>query len=291
MTTKRSAPAGPTKSKAAACCAYCGGQGPLTKEHIIPRFLYRQFPQQKLGYNARADKFMKWEAQVRDVCAACNNGPLSQLDLYAQQFFSSINCERTYTSRERIEIEYNYEQLVRWLLKVSYNSSRALSDPHRLLRESAAFISGTGTGPPLAFLAIEVVQDTPLTAETRRELPEEVRHWRHIPSRMFRVGPARLHEPSANYSPPEHCSRFVAVNAWYFTFCVVDPHASRAARRRLAASFQAFMPNAVELKPHHHDAVITVSRRTGLEAYAFQGAQVRQQWTEYLRQTLSDPMV
>jgi hypothetical protein len=41
----------------------------------VPSFLYKMFPKQKLGYNARADRFVAAELTVRDVCAACNNGP------------------------------------------------------------------------------------------------------------------------------------------------------------------------------------------------------------------------
>lgn len=62
----------------------------MTKEHILPRFLYRQFPTQKTGYNARAGKFMTWEPQVRDVCEACDSGPLSFLDSYASGVLSQI---------------------------------------------------------------------------------------------------------------------------------------------------------------------------------------------------------
>ena len=76
----------------------------MTKEHIFPSFLYRQFPDHKFGYNPRADRFLTCEAQIRDVCQRCNNGTLSELDAYAKRFLTSIACEQTYRSRTMLNI-------------------------------------------------------------------------------------------------------------------------------------------------------------------------------------------
>src|SRR6266850_835259 len=113
-------------------------------------FLYRESPDQKVGYNQRADRFMTWEAVVRDVCDKCNNGPLSTLDGYARNFLSSINYKRTYVESARMEFEYKYDLLLRWLLKVSYNAARALSTVQPLLQDSVAYIRDGGDRPALA---------------------------------------------------------------------------------------------------------------------------------------------
>jgi hypothetical protein len=266
-------------------CAYCGGLGPLTKEHIFPKFLYRQVPTHKTGYNARANRFMTWEAQVRDVCEDCNNGPLSALDGYARRFLTALHCERTYAESQQLVITYDYLLLLRWLLKVSYNAARALSQTPHLLKEAVPFIRDGQTSPPaVAFLAVEVVRDAPLTADARGELPEEARGWSHIPAKMFRVGPGVLYEPRSPTPHAHHCMRFVAINSWYFTFCLVGASTDRPARRRLLSSHRGFVPDAVVLSRQQSTATLSVSRRTVIDLYAFQGMRVQDQWREYAKQ-------
>ena len=54
-------------------CAYCGNIAPLTREHVVPSFVYKKNPLGKFGYNPKADAFITYEAQIKDVCAECNN--------------------------------------------------------------------------------------------------------------------------------------------------------------------------------------------------------------------------
>src|SRR5262245_37975395 len=53
-----------TSNLMARTCAYCGNPGPLTREHVVPDFLYRDFPDQKLGYHEQAKKFLTFDAMV-----------------------------------------------------------------------------------------------------------------------------------------------------------------------------------------------------------------------------------
>ncbi len=256
----------------------------MTREHILPRFLYRQFPTQKTGYNIRADKFMTWEPQVKDVCRMCNNGALSGLDGYAREFLSSLHCERTYTDRVDVTFAYDYVSLVRWLLKVSYNSTRAVTDTPRLLRQCVPFIlDESAPHPPIAFVAVEVIRDTPVGPPERALLSEDARTWTHIPTKMFRVGPGLLHDPKMQHIRAEYVLRFVAINAWYFTYCITSNDVDRAERRRLAAAFASLVPDGLLLSSGRSEAKICVSRRTGVDAYTFQGLLVQNQWREYAR--------
>ena len=100
-------------------CAYCGACGPFSREHVIPAFLYRRYPRQKLGYNLKAGRYIEYEAVVSDVCTACNSGPLSKLDAYAKAFTEQNRCHRSFRSRPTIRLVYDYELLLRWLLTVS----------------------------------------------------------------------------------------------------------------------------------------------------------------------------
>ena len=75
-------------------CAYCSNEAELTREHIVPNFLYRANPRAKFGFNPKADRFITWEAQIKDVCLKCNGHHLSKLDSYAHQFCSENGIDR-----------------------------------------------------------------------------------------------------------------------------------------------------------------------------------------------------
>lgn len=264
-------------------CAYCGAHGKLTREHIIADFLYRESPDQKLGYNQRADRFMTWEAKLNDVCQACNNGPLSELDGYAAEFLKSIDYCKTYCSDANVRFAYDYDMLFRWLLKVSFNASRTTSEPSSALRECAPYILGCGKRPSAAFLAVEVVRDTPIPEREKRSLPGIARDWEFIPTKMFRVGPGILVPPRHHREElPGHVLRFVAINAWYFIFALVPHPAPRSSRCQLQRVFQELYPCATMLKPASQRAEVRVSTRTGLDAYRTQGLRVADQWRQYL---------
>lgn len=107
-------------------CAYCGHDEPLTKEHIWPRSLIEKYEILK-AYNPKNNKFHDGEPTIKDVCANCNNGNLSKIDtylssLYDKYFFNIIK------PGENATFEYDYNQLLRALLKISYNSARASNE-------------------------------------------------------------------------------------------------------------------------------------------------------------------
>jgi hypothetical protein len=72
-------------------CAFCDRDVPrLTKEHLWPAALHNRagkvnpIPGDRYQfYLKKIDKTVVGEPQIRDVCAECNNGPLSMLDEYA----------------------------------------------------------------------------------------------------------------------------------------------------------------------------------------------------------------
>src|SRR5438128_4485061 len=99
-------------------CAYCGSTARMTTEHVRPSFLYSKHPGSKFGFHRKAGKFVAWEAVVRDVCAGCNNGVLSTLDAYGEQFYRTNRCGHIHRFPERVQLQYDYHQLLRWLLKI-----------------------------------------------------------------------------------------------------------------------------------------------------------------------------
>jgi hypothetical protein len=119
-------------------CAYCRLERTVTKEHIWPKSILLK-TDYGVRYSERAGRIFSGDMIIKDVCATCNNGPLSVLDAYASQLYESYfgGFERP---RDSIEFNYDFGKLVRWLLKVSYNASRGTGVDSELLAQYALTI-------------------------------------------------------------------------------------------------------------------------------------------------------
>jgi len=109
-------------------CAYCGSEGPLTREHIWPKSLRRRLvkandQKQSRFWLAKIKKVIVAEPTICDVCSVCNNIRLSSLDNYICELFDRffIHIPQRY---EHVTFDYDYHRLKRWLLKISFNSAR-----------------------------------------------------------------------------------------------------------------------------------------------------------------------
>jgi hypothetical protein len=106
-----------------AICAYCGNTAnKLTREHLWPASLHdriavsnqRIFGSEQIFYLARSQGYIEGEPTVRDVCAKCNNGPLSALDKYICELWDCY-FGRIVEANEVIPFSYDYSRLSRWL--------------------------------------------------------------------------------------------------------------------------------------------------------------------------------
>lgn len=104
-------------------CSYCGKNGTPTKEHIWPNCLIEKY-EDLLTYSKRKNKFHKGDAIIKDVCAHCNNVLLSKLDAYLSSLYD-LTFYKILLPGESASITYDYNMLLRSLLKISYNSARA----------------------------------------------------------------------------------------------------------------------------------------------------------------------
>lgn len=119
-------------------CAYCNKDKKSTKEHIIPKGIIDLFPECDLAYNG-FDKSYKGEATIKDVCSECNNGNLSYLDTYGKKFVEKYFMT-TYKTDDNVEIEYEYKILIRWLLKILYNSERSYKSDISWFKKNIEYI-------------------------------------------------------------------------------------------------------------------------------------------------------
>ena len=256
-------------------CAYCGGNGPFTREHIIPKFLYRRYPDQNLGYNQKAGRYLEYEGIVRDVCRMCNSGPLSDLDAYGKIFTESNRCHRTFTSRPRILIRYDYQSLLRWLLKISFNAMRAMSRDTSSISACIPFIMRSDPMPFHVEALIEVIQNMTLTARERLLLPEPLRHLESVSSHRFRIGEFGLVEKL-----PTLC-RFVAINAFYFYLILFDLATPPEEVDSFLQAFRRDVPQAFHMHPSLKALQVRVSKRTIFETYQDQALRELPAWIQY----------
>lgn len=127
-----------------AVCAYCKNKCVPSREHIIPSFLYGYQKRYggHVGWNESAKKIIGSEGKIKDVCEVCNNGVLSRLDEYAKKFLTESGVfVENFLHKEKC-ISYNYNLLLRWLVKISFNSSRAAKNNSNLFEDYRGFILG-----------------------------------------------------------------------------------------------------------------------------------------------------
>ena len=122
-------------------CAFCKQSGTMTREHLWPAALHaRLLAANSQAENAfwlrRLEKPIATEPQIRDVCARCNNGVLSQLDTYICELFDRSFVHMP-ARNGSVSFDYDYHRLKRWLLKMSYNSARIHSAPDLEALETA----------------------------------------------------------------------------------------------------------------------------------------------------------
>lgn len=128
-------------------CAYCGEDKTPTREHIIPNgFIKHMKKQGVFTYIDHAPvRTIKGEPMVKDVCADCNNGELSNLDRYALHLFLDANNDISINT-SKYYFKYNKDLLTRWLLKVCFNSARGNKAEHavKLYRDNIDYIMHNG---------------------------------------------------------------------------------------------------------------------------------------------------
>lgn len=118
--------------KSARACAYCAtADTPLTREHLWPTAMHKrrldaEEEEERSDWGmwvAKIGKDLKSEQTIRDVCASCNNGVLSELDSYACRLFDEYFA-RNLEKDELVRFCADYHSLKRWLLKLCFNSAR-----------------------------------------------------------------------------------------------------------------------------------------------------------------------
>lgn len=120
-------------------CIYCEEPRKSTREHVFPNFLLKSESRAGVFYSNAAQRYFETDAVVKDTCAICNNEILGALDVYASGLYNKYFARTLVTSRT---VAFDFDRLLRWVLKVSFNAQRAFGGTPRNLLHLRAYMLG-----------------------------------------------------------------------------------------------------------------------------------------------------
>lgn len=136
-------------------CAYCknplgGKEHRKTDEHVIPNSLLKLYPKQDLSFHNDRVFVDNRGITLSDVCASCNNGPLSELDAYGARLVETTFFEELDFScyGKLMPIELDTSVFIRWILKILYNGVRCQKLDTEYIERCIPYILGETDIPP-----------------------------------------------------------------------------------------------------------------------------------------------
>lgn len=236
-------------------CAFCDRPATPTREHVIPRW-YNDTPGDAETFSARAPfTHRRGDLIVRDVCQACNNGPLSELDAYGKTLYDR-HFAHTVWAGESVKVELDGTRLLRWLLKLSNNSARAQNADVSALREYRRVMLGESplTGHVRCWLRL--VSPTRLVGDTarpaRRQEADEadilLPEWFRLTQLRLPCGPA-----------VRSVQRMIIVNSFAFVLLVAPAGVELpdAELERLARAVEGAGLRAMPITPNTTEVTVT----------------------------------
>jgi len=189
-------------------CAYCDATENFTKEHIFPASIIKTYTTEMRSINDKIDHDFQGDLVIGDVCATCNNGALSKLDASFIKTFKSQMAEPLNPGDE-VVFEFDYDLLLRELLKISYNSARASKngyDAKVILEKHVPYIL-TGSGKISGtIVSLQIVTSANATIQETGES-------------LGMMKPYLLRSASVeglNLNPKNYITRMVAFNSFWF---------------------------------------------------------------------------
>lgn len=201
-------------------CAYCNLEGKMTKEHVIPNgFINKMDKKNSLTWNEKSPiGLVNADITIKDVCASCNNGVLSELDAYALKLILEYNNRISIYTKD-IYFRYNYDMLCRWLLKVCYNSARVNDGAfdNSVYQKTINYIL-TGEKSESYIALYGMFAGTGCLNEKFAKHIHHLQEQRNFEIDHFRIGPFRIN----NNEVYSCASRFIMINSFVFVLIVCD---------------------------------------------------------------------
>lgn len=131
-------------------CIFCGEKNNLTKEHILPQWIYEKKVEKFFITNANGLS-QTYNKSVLPCCSKCNNDILGYLESNIQSMFQNVDLNKNHFNYEELEL------IILWLEIISYKLQ--VMDIRRKFRKhkDSEFI------PYLAELPIALLSDLTLS--------------------------------------------------------------------------------------------------------------------------------
>jgi hypothetical protein len=185
-------------------CAYCNeNKRALTREHIWPRCIIER-AKHELRYSGKAQKIVRADLVIRDVCEVCNNEALSELDDYFCYLYDKYFSQEIHES-QAITFSYEYGKLFRALLKIAFNSSRTTGRDEENMQKYASTIRSRESVPVGLFIKLVTIYPS-----VGRNGP--------LPARATRCGPFEI----SNRPRDGLTTRLVQINSYRFYLIVAE---------------------------------------------------------------------
>jgi hypothetical protein len=194
--------------------------------------------------------------KLHDVCAGCNNGPLSDLDSYIcklnDKYFRTI-----INPGVSITFKYDFDLLLRGLLKIGFNVARTRKWSLVSLESARSYILGRSRRPPGYRIFLQLLIPS---AASKTDLP--------VSSGTTKIPPIPLHAALENVSSISGLESARSLCFWSYRFSMLheDVAKGRSVRRRAKKIWLNNLRGAIELDRRGYD-FIYASPTTVLEIY------------------------
>jgi hypothetical protein len=251
-------------------CAYCKQDRTVTREHVIPAFMY-EFQRQNggsfVGWNEVAQRMVGGEGKVKDVCAECNNTTLGALDAYGKQLLLDSGLLVYNFQKPSLAVRYDFDQLLRWLLKISFNSSRGDGVHRHLFEAWVPYILGKAPTPARHKVALLAYLASP-EAVAQDRFADAARGAKTFNPFVVRISYGAV-SGETRYTLRLNIFGPMVFHLLMFEPGVLPGHASAAIRRLIKIA-----PGLVEISPKLKVANLTFGTKSWLDLYAPQIARV-----------------
>jgi len=214
-------------------CAYCSQDQKLTKEHIVPSwFINIDRSPDDSSFLERAKKSFDAEMVIKDVCTQCNNTHLSKLDQYGRGLYTQYFSNYTYAC-ESVEFEYDYDLLVKWLIKCAFNSARAHNTDLEILSGYAQHLISDSTELKDVLTYCALIAPGLLDSKSQPLLATKLHNNSEIfEPYWFRVGVFRV----PDLDTIDYCFRTIIINSYAFFLIIPKIGSNWKAQKRALLS-------------------------------------------------------
>ncbi|PSR17039.1 hypothetical protein C8255_14640 [filamentous cyanobacterium CCP3] len=150
---------------------------------------------------------------IADVCASCNNGPLSTLDAYICELYDQY-FHQFHDRGSSIKFHYDWWQLSNWFLKASYNAARAAKNQHdiKTLARCTDFIRGIDKRQPDIAIWVDLTEPSYIAEKTESGIYSA----KTLTPSMVRFAKVQIPDKKLQH----YTLRLVAINSFYFYLAI-----------------------------------------------------------------------